>query len=583
MSTLYDYCNTGANSQDHFYGIYWSAQTFTASQESYTLTSVKLLLFRVGSPGTITVHLRNVSDNVPTGDDLVTGTIDGNTLTTDPNGAWYEITFSSPYTLTIGTKYAIVVDAAGGTATNRGDWRKGPGGYLGGSNCYSSDSGSSWIAYATYNMFECWGVVSYDPSTTIKNGVQGCWYLDDNLGNTVVQDASPAGNTGTSSRNTNLLSTAGKVNKAFDCDQSLPDNVDCGDINNIDLSPNQDIAIALWMKRGTIQAGKLGTLLHKFNSVTSTGYSISCDDSDDQIWVDVLFPTQYQSVISAGIDIDTWTFVVVNVNRDEYLTLNVNNGVGINQTNISSYASTDASNSTPLYFGKSSNINANYDDYDGLLDEVAVWNRLLTLAEINYLYNSGAGRHIAWNVAPTITDQSGDTTVNEEGTVDLFVTATGSPDPSYEWYFNDVLIPGETNSTLSFTASRTDAGTYKCRAYNVAGEDWSDPIVLTVQYLEITSQPSDTTVPKGQQASFSLVADGVPAPTYQWYKGVQILAGETNPTLAFYCVFEDAGSYRCKVTNAYGTVWSDYADLTVVANPYTYRLLNNQLDQERDT
>jgi hypothetical protein len=418
-----------------------------------------------------------------------------------------------------------------------------------------------------------------DPATSIWDGLQGAWPLDDDAANTTVQDISGKGNTGASSRNTNLLHTTGHFGGAFDFDQSLPDTVNCGDINNIDLAPNQDIAIALWMKRGVIQAGKYGTLLHKFKVSGTLGYAIYCDDATDQVGVQVLFPTQYSVAVSTE-DIDEWAFVVVNIDRNGFLEIIVNNGAGKVATDISSKAASDASNNQALMFGQNCQINANYDDYDGLLDAIAAWNRCLTWDEINYLYTEGLA------TVPEITDQSSDTTVDEEDPVSLFVTATGNPDPEYEWWFDGGegydLITGETNSTLDFTAGRTDAGYYKCRAYNIVGEDWSDPIELTVQYLEITDQSGDITVAAGQLASFSVTAIGVPTPSYQWYKGVQILAGEMGPSLSFYCNFADAGSYKCYVDNGVGeAVSSDSATLTVVDNPWRYNLFKLQSDVDR--
>lgn len=81
-------------------------------------------------------------------------------------------------------------------------------------------------------------------------------------------------------------------------------------------------------------------------------------------------------------------------------------------------------------------------------------------------------------VAPTITDQSTDTVVRKGEQVSLFITATGTPAPTYQWYKNDVSMSGETNSTLVFYTVST--ATYKCKATNDAGEDESNPIVVTV-------------------------------------------------------------------------------------------------------
>jgi len=79
---------------------------------------------------------------------------------------------------------------------------------------------------------------------------------------------------------------------------------------------------------------------------------------------------------------------------------------------------------------------------------------------------------------PQIIDQSEDQTACVGQEVDLFVTATGYPTPTYQWYKNDVLLSGETSSTLLFYASTT--ATYKCKVSNIVGDVWSDPIIVTV-------------------------------------------------------------------------------------------------------
>jgi len=79
---------------------------------------------------------------------------------------------------------------------------------------------------------------------------------------------------------------------------------------------------------------------------------------------------------------------------------------------------------------------------------------------------------------PQIIDQSDDQTACVGQEVDLFVTATGYPTPTYQWYKNDVLLSGETSSTLLFYASTT--ATYKCKVSNIVGDVWSDPIIVTV-------------------------------------------------------------------------------------------------------
>jgi hypothetical protein len=118
----------------------------------------------------LTVGIRLTSGGHPTGGDLCSGTINGNTLTDDSAGEWYEITLSS-YNLTADTKYAIVCRALTGGMFNEVDWRcSGPGTplspYSRGNGEESVNSGSSWTDTGLDLMFEEWGTAILSPRET---------------------------------------------------------------------------------------------------------------------------------------------------------------------------------------------------------------------------------------------------------------------------------------------------------------------------------------------------------------------------------------------------------------------------------
>jgi len=158
-ATLQESYNTGEDNQDAFFGINWAAQTFT-TLSAYDISSVKVKVYRTGSPGTVTCHLRDTTGGKPSGPDRAIGTTQGNDFGTDGGGTWVEITFNTSYSLSSGVMYAIVLDNASGVAANRGNWKKDASGptYTGGANQYSSNSGVDWTTYtAADNMFETWG------------------------------------------------------------------------------------------------------------------------------------------------------------------------------------------------------------------------------------------------------------------------------------------------------------------------------------------------------------------------------------------------------------------------------------------
>src|SRR5262249_59911234 len=82
--------------------------------------------------------------------------------------------------------------------------------------------------------------------------------------------------------------------------------------------------------------------------------------------------------------------------------------------------------------------------------------------------------------------------------------------------------------------------------------------------LVITTQPISRTATVGDNVSFTVVATGFPAPTYQWKKNGADVPGATQATLSLANVqLTDAGSFTVVVSNSQGTVTSDSTLLTV--------------------
>jgi hypothetical protein len=65
--------------------------------------------------------------------------------------------------------------------------------------------------------------------------------------------------------------------------------------------------------------------------------------------------------------------------------------------------------------------------------------------------------------------------------INLTCTAKGNPAPTYEWYKDGLLLPGEQLSFLYITeVLPNDRGNYSCRALNVNGQTFSEPALLTI-------------------------------------------------------------------------------------------------------
>lgn len=83
---------------------------------------------------------------------------------------------------------------------------------------------------------------------------------------------------------------------------------------------------------------------------------------------------------------DTWYFIVCARDKDNSL-LKISVNGGTYQTDDGGTPPTD----TQTYFWLGSQNNQ-VQHFDGLLDEVGIWNRALTQAEVTELYNSGSGK-----------------------------------------------------------------------------------------------------------------------------------------------------------------------------------------------
>ena len=159
MADRYEYYITGDDSANVFFTSSWWAQTFTPSVD-HTITSIKLKLGRKGSPGTLTFVIKATDGSGhPTGDDLCSGTTDGNTLPDyTVEYEWREITLGDGAILSADTKYAIIAKALAGDGLNTGVWAlELVGGYAGGNAEFSNNSGYGWAAKAYDFMFEEWG------------------------------------------------------------------------------------------------------------------------------------------------------------------------------------------------------------------------------------------------------------------------------------------------------------------------------------------------------------------------------------------------------------------------------------------
>jgi uncharacterized repeat protein (TIGR01451 family) len=172
---------------------------------------------------------------------------------------------------------------------------------------------------------------------------------------------------------------------------------------------------------------------------------------------------------------------------------------------------------------------------------------------------------------PVFTNQPVNLTNNVGNNATFSVTHGGTAPFKYQWYYNtNSPLLNQTNISLTLTNIQlTNTGTYSVAITNSAGSTNSSFAQLTVwQPPIVTNQPVSVTNMAGGNATFNVVAGGVPSLAYQWKLNTNTtLLNATNSSLTLTNVRAgQAGTYSVTITNAGGVTNSIFATL-VVTNP----------------
>jgi T5SS/PEP-CTERM-associated repeat protein len=166
-------------------------------------------------------------------------------------------------------------------------------------------------------------------------------------------------------------------------------------------------------------------------------------------------------------------------------------------------------------------------------------------------------------LAPNILTNPVSVTVTAGVNASFNVSATGIPDPSYQWLFNGSNILGATSASLTISnALAANAGTYSVIVSNGAGSLTSSNATLAVvgtgPTASFTASPTSGTEPLG--VTFTDTSSGSPNITLFWDFGDSSQA--TNAGGASFVHTYAAGTYTVTLTasNAFG------ANSTLVSN-----------------
>jgi len=196
----------------------------------------------------------------------------------------------------------------------------------------------------------------------------------------------------------------------------------------------------------------------------------------------------WHAVFSAAGLVNTTAFQHVALTYDKA------SGVGKLYLNGAVVASASLGSFTPLtsypmYVGQRPS-DSSVASYGGLMDELSLYGRALSQAEIQAIYDASAAGKCQSSAAPFILNQPTNQTTDVGGSASFSVTAGGSQPLSYQWRLGTNALSGATSSGLSLTnVQLSDAGNYSVVVSNAFGTVTSSNALLTVNTSSCVSVP----------------------------------------------------------------------------------------------
>ncbi|MGO8836757.1 MAG: pectinesterase family protein [Limisphaerales bacterium] len=135
----------------------------------------------------------------------------------------------------------------------------------------------------------------------------------------------------------------------------------------------------------------------------------------------------------------------------------------------------------------------------------------LTVGDPRYLAAENATNWLyGWapQMAPNITGQPADVTVSYGQSTSFSVSATGIPDPTYQWYQNGLPIAGATGNSCGIaSAVRTNGGNYTVVVSNGSGSVTSSVATLTYTDTAPVANPATYSRPAGSPLNIPIAGN----------------------------------------------------------------------------
>lgn len=234
--------------------------------------------------------------------------------------------------------------------------------------------------------------------------------------------------------------------------------------------------------------------------------------------------------------------------------------------------------SFPLHFGYRPSGGGYF--YQGLMDEIGIYNRALTAGEIQSLWQATSLGHCP--IPPGFLQPLPNQFAAVGSDVTLTAAVAGSQPITYQWYYHNAALTnnahhlGASSSQLTIAnVQANDAGNYWLVASNIAGVSTSSVATVEVGYApSFLLQPVGQTNIAGSTITLLTAVTGNEPLSYQWYQNTTALTNDarhsgatsTNLTITD-LIIGDSGNYTLRVSNLFGIATSMVATLSVPVPP----------------
>jgi len=252
------------------------------------------------------------------------------------------------------------------------------GGYIDEQYSVSLSTGNTGALKVISTGIQKWSILTnsgngQSNSTVASDNLVGWWKFNETSGN-VATDSSGEGNNGTiNNMAVGNIGVTGKTDLAHDFDGS-DDDVSIPDSTSI--RPNQNYSVSLWFKPTTVSGTYTHLVAKKGASIISYGIWIS---NTNKLYFEVNDGSVHGLVGTTTITAGNWHYAVATYDGTD-LKIYLNGSL---ESSTTSAGININYNTNSLFIGSGA-FNANFN---GIIDDVRIYNYPLTLTEIQLIYS----------------------------------------------------------------------------------------------------------------------------------------------------------------------------------------------------